>query len=289
LWTGTGVIILPEKENPLTPLLEKILSLAVQAGEAILEISAGGFQIRHKEDSSPVTIADLTANGIITGGLVVAYPEIPILSEEGEILPYSDRRKWKTYFLVDPLDGTREFIRQNGEYTVNIALMEDGLPVAGVVYAPVTGLVWVAQRGQGSYGGKWEKGSLTDVHQIEVSSPPQSGEAWQIGGSRSHRSREYESYIRRFVPRQETIRGSSLKICGVADGSLHIHPRVGPTSEWDTAAAHAVLLEAGGDIVDLITKAPLRYNRKESLINPSYLAAGGNTLSLLAKRDAVEY
>ena len=256
-------------------LIQAITDIAHQAGEAIMQIYQRDFAIYEKSDESPLTEADLAAHNCIVEGLQ-KVSELPILSEESANIPWSERQTWGKYWLVDPLDGTKEFIKKNGEFTVNIALIEDGTPVFGIVYAPVLEHTYVGQLGQGAY--KLEGGERRSI------SPKQktSGESWKIVGSRSHQSPEIQALLDALDGETELVAmGSSLKLCLVAEGAAHLYPRLGPTSEWDTGAAHAVVEAAGGKVT-IIEDAkkvlkkdaqPLRYNQKDSVLNPYFLVS----------------
>ena len=248
-------------------LLEAVCRLAIEAGSIILEIYHQGFDITTKNDRSPVTTADLAAHKIIRDRLSDLTPEFPIMSEEDEYLPYPARSDWTTYWLVDPLDGTREFIKRNGEFTVNIALVHRHEPILGVVHAPVLKRNYYACRGFGAY-----RHSLNDdLQQIKIRRAR--ADCPTILGSRSHAGKSLNRFVSK-VGRCELIRmGSSLKTCLVAEGSADIYPRFSPTSEWDTAAAQCVLEEAGGCVTDFNMNI-LRYNVGESLQNPPFLAMG---------------
>jgi len=250
----------------LVTLIEPVLALARAAGEAIMEIyDRGNVKVSNKADGSPLTEADLAANRILVQGLAQLCPGVPILSEESKLIDWSERRDWQSLWLVDPLDGTKEFVKRNGEFTVNVALIVAGAPVFGVVHAPALAR---------SYWG----GPDLDAHSaapgstptaIQVGADPGVGENLRVVASRSHRSAELEKYLSKLPPHDCVGMGSSLKLCLVADGQAHHYPRIGPTMEWDTAAAHAVVLGAGGSVVDLQGE-PLRYN-KEDLLNPFFL------------------
>jgi len=221
--------------------------------------------VENKTDSSPLTAADKASNLTITTGLSTLTPDIPILSEESAIVPYETRRNWERYWLIDPLDGTREFVKRNGEFTVNIALIENHQAVLGVVFVPATGRCYFSGKGQGAY--KQDVGQV--AKRIKVKST--SGDSFVVAGSRSHGSEQQQNFIAALGDHTEIIAiGSSLKLCLVAEGKVDIYPRFGPTSEWDTAAAHAIVTEAGGTVTDTELR-PLEYNRKESILNPHFL------------------
>lgn len=255
-------------KNP-DALLDNVIALAVEAGHAIMAIYAQDFSVIKKDDLSPLTEADMAAHHIIVAGLEKLTPDLPVLSEESAAIPYATRTTWDRYWLVDPLDGTREFVKRNGEFTVNIALIENHQPVLGVVYVPVTGVCYYARRNQGAY-----------KQEIARTQPPQNihirawnGEQLVVAGSQSHRSNDFDIFLNNVGNCQVISIGSSLKSCLVAEGKVHIYPRLGLTSEWDTAAAQCIVEEAGGQLTDTALR-PLRYNTKESLLNPSFLVFG---------------
>ncbi len=248
-------------------LVEAVVDLARQAARGILEIYETDFGVESKADHSPLTEADLASNRIITRGLARMNPAIPLLSEESAHLPFATRRTWPRYWLVDPLDGTREFVKRNGEFTVNIALVEGHRPALGVVLVPVSGVYYYAARDAGAF--KVEAGGT--ARPIQVRALPL--DCPTVVGSRSHANAQTRAFIERLGEVRIMAMGSSLKMCLVAEGSADIYPRFGPTSEWDTAAAQCIVEQAGGRLTD--TKlAPLEYNTKESLLNPHFLAFG---------------
>lgn len=248
-------------------LLEEISALATKAGERILEVYNTDFDVDTKGDDSPLTQADLAANAVIIETLNTIAPPYPILSEESAQAPFEERRQWSTYWLVDPLDGTREFVKRNGEFTVNIALIEDGRPVLGVVYVPVTGVCYSGASGLGAF--KVDETGVKSTIQVKR----QACGTLTVVGSRSHSNEATEAFVRGLGEVEMISIGSSLKICMVAEGRADVYPRFGPTSEWDTAAAHCVVEQAGGRLTDLDMKT-LRYNSKESLLNPFFLVFG---------------
>ncbi|HYG12859.1 MAG TPA: 3'(2'),5'-bisphosphate nucleotidase CysQ [Methylophilaceae bacterium] len=250
--------------------LPQVIAIARQAGDAIMEVYGGDIKVQRKLDRTPLTEADLAAHRVIEQGLRAMTPQIAVLSEESAVVPYAVRRGWQRYWLVDPLDGTREFIKRNGEFTVNIALIEQGKPVLGVVFAPDQNLLYYACRGNGAY--KAIDDNLTmpiharslDLHRITVA------------GSRSHADERLQGFLRNLSAPELISLGSSLKICLVAEGKADVYPRLGPTSEWDTAAAQCVLEQAEGRLVDR-EGATLEYNSKESLLNPEFFACGATS------------
>lgn len=254
--------------NPVShALLEKVRNIAHLAGDKILEVYDTDFSVDEKSDSSPLTVADLAAHTVISAALIELTPNVPVLSEEGADMPYADRAAWECYWLVDPLDGTREFVKRNGEFTVNIALIELQQPVLGVVFVPVTGVCYSAARGLGAF-----KQGPEDP-QIAINSRAFDPEHITVAGSRSHGNEATRRFIDSLGDADVISIGSSLKFCLVAEGKVDVYPRFGPTSEWDTAAAQCVVEEAGGEVVDLGFQ-PLRYNTKESLLNPHFLVYG---------------
>ncbi len=255
------------KNKTMNQYLNIAIEAAIEAGKEIISVyNSSDFSIEIKSDNSPLTRADKAAHNIISAHL--AKTPFPVLSEEGKDIEYSVRKNWETFWMVDPLDGTKEFIKRNGEFTVNIALIENNLPVAGVVYVPVTGVLYVADK-NGAYkfcdGVKGTKIKLPadDEHHT-----------FRVVGSRSHMSPETEAYIKKIDSKGKPVeivsKGSSLKICMVAEGNADIYPRLGPTMEWDTAAGHAVARFAGKKVTVYPTQEPLTYN-KENLLNPYFI------------------
>jgi len=259
-----------ETSSDLTSLLDSVVRLAHAAGEKILAIYNSDFAIEHKEDRSPLTEADLASHHVIVAGLRGLTPGVPVLSEESSALPYAQRSLWQRYWLVDPLDGTKEFIKRNGEFTVNIALIDGGVPVLGVVHVPVSGVTYLACRGHGSF--KQEAGR--EPHLIRVRKLPDG--PIMVVGSRSHRGDSLNIFLENLGAHEMVGMGSSLKLCLVAEGAADIYPRLGPTSEWDTAAAQCVVEQAGGHVTDTDMQ-PLRYNTKDSLLNPYFLVFGDDS------------
>ncbi len=247
--------------------IEPIVDLARKAGDAILEVYASDFDVQSKDDESPLTQADLAAHGKIIAGLAELTPELPVISEEGGLPPFEKRRQWTTYWLIDPLDGTREFVNRNGEFTVNIALVNEGRPVFGVVHVPVLQKTYVGCEGRGA-----ELRSNDEPPQpIRVAG--NSARPVRVVGSRSHRGSSLDAFIEKLGECELVPMGSSLKFCVVAEGGADVYPRLGPTSEWDTAAAQAVVEQAGGSVVTLDGK-PMKYNQKEDMLNPHFLVIG---------------
>ena len=249
------------------PDIQKINQIAREAGQAILEVYSQEFEVDEKEDQSPLTQADMASHRHITSELQKLTPEIPVLSEESAFVPWEQRSQWLRYWLVDPLDGTREFVKRNGEFTVNIALIEDHRPVLGVVHAPVPGITWYGDR----EGGAWRQKDGEKPEPISVTASAAS--PLRVAGSRSHAGDSLKRFLEKIGDHEIVSMGSSLKLCLVAEGKADIYPRLGPTSEWDTAAAQAVVEAAGGQVTDTEMQ-PLSYNRKESLLNPHFLVFG---------------
>jgi len=247
--------------------LDLVNAIARDAGDAIMEIYAGDFNVELKGDESPLTCADKASHEVIVRGLRDAYPPIPILSEEGKDIPYPERSGWSRFWLVDPLDGTKEFIKRNGEFTVNIALVEDGAVVAGVVYVPAQKTLYFGEKGKGA----WKQEDGREPVRIEVRESDATG-GLTVVMSRSHPSPELAEYLKDVNVAEALPVGSSLKLCVVAEGKADLYPRLGPTMEWDTAAGHAVV-EAGGGTVTQVDGTPLRYN-KENLLNPYFIVKG---------------
>ncbi len=254
-----------------TELRETVIGIAQDAGAAILQVYASGFEVTLKDDDSPVTSADLAANQCIVEGLSRLTPDLPILSEESAQVDWEVRRHWGAYWLVDPLDGTREFLKRNGEFSVNIALIYQGAPVFGVVQAPVTGLVWHAMRGEQAFR---RQGLHDTVLRVRTPATP----PLRVAASRSHRSAATESLLARMGRIETVAQGSSLKFCRIAEGDLDVYPRLGPTSEWDTAAGQCVLHGAGGAVLSARSGKPFRYNRRETLLNGDFIALGDTSL-----------
>jgi 3'(2'), 5'-bisphosphate nucleotidase len=245
-------------------LLEDLVRITAVAGEAILKIYQQDFEVVQKEDRSPLTQADLASHRIIRDSLSALTPEIPLLSEESAEIDFETRSGWSRYWLVDPLDGTKEFVNRNGEFTVNIALINDHEPVLGVVHVPVTGVTYAGIAGTGAT--RRSAGGIPRAIGIRVPC----ADPVVVVGSRSHANPRLLEFLGKIGDYVLVSMGSSLKFCLLAEGKADFYPRLGPTSEWDTAAAHAVVTAAGGKIVTL-DGTPLQYNRKESLLNPEFL------------------
>ena len=252
--------------HPDEKLLNPLLDIARAAGEEIMRIYAGEFTVDMKEDKSPVTDADLAAHRVINTDLQRITSGMPVLSEESAGIPFSERGRWESYWLVDPLDGTKEFINKNGDFTVNIALIQRGVPLLGVVYVPVTGMSYYGCAGVGAFKRDRDgQASPIKVRKLIEGAPV------KVVASRSHRGPLLDGYLEKLGPHETVSRGSSLKFCLVADGTADVYPRLGPTSEWDTGAGHAVVLAAGGQVIGMDGK-PLPYNSKDSLLNPHFIA-----------------
>lgn len=246
-------------------LIETAIEAAIEAGKGIISVyESGDFSIEAKSDDSPLTKADKLAHGIIVRHL--ADTGLPVLSEEGKEIAYSERSKWKYFWMVDPLDGTKEFIKRNGEFTVNIALIHNGKAIAGVVYAPVLSWLYWSIPSHGAYK-KVGNESPTRIH---CNTYDASKEGINVVASRSHMSDETQVFIDQFKQPNLVSMGSSLKILLVADGSADVYPRFAPTMEWDTAAAHGVAMEAGAEIFEADGITPLHYN-KPNLLNPHFI------------------
>ena len=257
------------------PLLAEICAIAAAAGDAILEVYAREFTVQLKDDRSPLTEADQVSNRIIGDRVRALDESVPVLSEESAPPDAATRRAWPRFWLVDPLDGTKEFLKRNGEFTVNIALVDDCRAVLGVVLAPAVGRLYYGALGAGA----WRRDRAGVAKPIHVRSP--AAEPPRVVGSRSHPSSELADYLAALGPHEITEMGSSLKICLVAEGAADVYPRFGPTSEWDTAAAQAILESAGGRMMDRVGR-PLRYNTKDDLLNPHFLAFGDTRRNWLA-------
>jgi 3'(2'), 5'-bisphosphate nucleotidase len=251
--------------------INHIITITQQAGKAILDIyHTEDFSVESKIDNSPLTKADKAANEIIVSELQRLYPEIPVISEENKLLSFAERQHWNKCWLVDPLDGTKEFIKRNGEFTVNIALIENGEPVLGVVYVPISGVTYYGEKHSGAYkieNEKIEKLDNSFAHYTEKQNI-------KVVASRSHLSAETQLFIDDLQKKGKSVEfvsmGSSLKLCLVAEGIADVYPRFAPTMEWDTAAAQAVAEAAGRKVLVHNSDLPLRYN-KENLLNPWFL------------------
>ncbi len=258
----------------LEKLCLECVNIARDAGDAILTIYDEGFNVEEKEDKSPLTDADLASHNLILQRLTTLTPDIPILSEESAKLSFEERSSWETYWLVDPLDGTREFVKRNGEFTVNIALIHQHKSIIGVINVPVLDEDYYAWENGGCYKIK-KKGDTTKISVKKLD-----GKQLTVAGSRSHGSEMMQQYMVKLAAdngdKIKTLSmGSSLKFCLVAEGRADLYPRLGLTSEWDTAAAHCIVIEAGGYITKT-DMSPLEYNTKDSLLNPFFFVFGDN-------------
>ena len=246
------------------PAISALEPIARAAGDAILAIYRQPFAVEYKQDESPLTAADQGAHEVIVQALARLTPDIPVLSEESDAETMQARLGWSRYWLVDPLDGTKEFVSRNGEFTVNIALIDHGRPVWGLVYAPVLDKLWYGGKGVGAW-------RVADgKHEAIQTRPHGDGEAWRVVGSRNHLSQETLDYLAPFGEIELVSMGSSLKFCIIAEGGAELYPRLAPTCEWDTAAAQAVLEGAGGSVTQL-DGTGLAYN-KPNILNPWFVA-----------------
>ena len=246
-------------------LTHAVVTIAEEAAAQILEVYETDFEVQSKADQSPLTRADIASHNLICDSLAELTPEIPVLSEESAQLPYSTRKTWEQYWLIDPLDGTREFIKRNGEFTVNIALVRDNFPILGVIYVPVSHVCYYASKDQGAW--KREAGAAA----VRIRTKTSASDSLVIAGSRSHGNKKQQAFTSKMGAQAKKIAtGSSLKFCLVAEGSADIYARFGPTSEWDSAAGQCIVEEAGGRVTNT-GFARLRYNAGESLINPDFL------------------
>ena len=262
---------------PNNKLLLDICNVSIEAGKEILNFYNNEIEVTHKEDLSPLTKADLASNKIILESLTKLNSNIPILSEES-LVDWSIRKNWKKYWLVDPLDGTKEFIKKNGEFTVNIALIEDNNPILGVVYVPAKSLLYLAEKNKGSFktNTKNKLENFEGIQKIIVSS--QTNRA-RVIGSRSHSNTTFDNWVKEKFPNADIVQaGSSLKFCLIAEGEADIYPRFGPTSECDIAAGHMIVNEAGGKIRTFQNDS-IKYNTKENIINPEFYAIGNIDLN----------
>lgn len=246
--------------------LEEARQIALDAGRRILDVYERDFAVAEKQNGSPLTDADRAAHELIVARLARLDPGLPVLSEESAEVDYDTRAGWRRFWLVDPLDGTREFVNRNGEFTVNIALIESGRPLLGVVYVPLLGICYYACRGQGAFRhNAGEKPRAIKARRYQGDRPI-------VVASRSHAGEHMAEFLLRLGPHDTVHMGSAVKFCLVAEGTADVYPRLGPTSEWDTAAAQCLVEEAGGRVTDRHNR-PLAYN-KPSLLNPWFLASG---------------
>ena len=266
-------------------LIQTAIIAAIEAGKAIIEIYNTGFDIELKEDNSPLTTADKKAHKIISEYLIDTG--IPILSEEGKHLAHEERKQWHQFWLVDPLDGTKEFIKKNGEFTVNIAFIEDGKTVAGVIYVPVTDILYVGLKDEGAF--KLDDtfgfdGSVEQLIKTAVKLPEnKADDEYIVVASRSHLNSETALFLEKIKKSHPNIKivskGSSLKLCLVAEGKADVYPRFAPTMEWDTGAGQCIVEQAGGAVLHLSEKKPLYYNKKD-LSNPDFICVGKHSRHL---------
>jgi len=246
-------------------LLDKVLEIADTASRKVMEIYQTDFEVQTKDDNSPITAADIASHHVIVDGLKALTPDIPILSEESANAPWDERKGWTRFWLVDPIDGTKDFTNRTGEFTVNIALIENGEPVMGVVTAPALEEAYWGIKGQGA----WKREADGSTRKLEVANPPK---AVRAVASKNHMNEETSTFIEQLGDHELVQAGSSLKFCRIAEGQADIYPRLGPTCEWDTGAAHAVLVAAGGKVTQL-DGTPLAYG-KEDVLNPYFVASG---------------
>lgn len=250
---------------------EGVIAIARRASAAILDIYDSDFDVVRKADASPLTAADLAAHHCIVDGLARLTPGIPVLSEESaDTVTAERRRQWPRLWLVDPLDGTREFVKRNGEFTVNIALIDDGVPVFGVIQAPVGGVLWHGAPGAGAF-----RCDADGERAIQVRHPAAS--PLRVAASRSHLDPRTAALMQRIGDVESIGLGSSLKFCRLAEGGMDVYPRFGPTSEWDTAAGQAILEAAGGAVLDSQGRA-FRYNQRDTVLNGDFVALGDTSL-----------
>jgi 3'(2'), 5'-bisphosphate nucleotidase len=266
---GAGVYQMTEPE--LASLLEGTVAIARAAGTRIMRIYEEGFSVQDKQDHSPLTEADMAAHAVIDDGLEELAPQYPVLSEESATIAFAERASWNTYWLVDPLDGTREFVNHTPEFSVNIALIDNHEPILGVVYSPAYDLAYYAARGLGAFK-QHVKEAPKQIHVAAQHRTPMI-----VASSRSHSSAAVQQYLAKLGEHELLIMGSALKSCLIAEGHADIYPRLGLTSEWDTAAAQCIVEEAGGLLTDLQLR-PLRYNTKESLLNPHFFVFGDKSV-----------
>ncbi|MBL8260423.1 MAG: 3'(2'),5'-bisphosphate nucleotidase CysQ [Candidatus Competibacteraceae bacterium] len=256
----------------LSALVEPAQAIAREAGRRILNVYAGAFGVTEKADQSPVTAADMASHDCILRGLAELTPAIPVLSEEAPDAGFSQRSRWEWLWLVDPLDGTREFIKRNDQFSVNIALIHRHEAVFGLVFIPVGGICYYALRGGGAYKRAGADQPPQRIQAARVCPYP----ARIISSLESYRTRRLQAYLSHLGPHRHLGMGGGLKSCLVAEGAADLYPRFGPTGEWDTAAAQVIVEQAGGHITDMQLR-PLRYNARPILINPDFFAFGDAT------------
>ncbi len=249
----------------------KLLNTAIDAGKEIQKVYKKSFHVDIKDDDSPITEADIKSNNLILNRLKSYSPDVPILSEES-LVEWQERKTWNSYWLIDPLDGTKEFIKKNDEFTVNIALIKNNSPIFGIIYAPAKSLLYYALKNNGAYKLITESNIESTKDFIKINLVKDNGNLTKVIGSRTHSNRDFYNWVNNNCNNFELIQiGSSLKFCYLAESKANIYPRLGPTSEWDIAAGHIILEEAGGSIKDL-NENKLLYNTKESVINPNFIA-----------------
>ena len=251
--------------------IDLLISIAQKAGDAIMEVYAREITVETKDDRSPLTEADKKSNAVILAALKEYYPAIPFISEETKLTPFSVRKNWESFWLIDPLDGTKEFIKRNGEFTVNIALIEHSVPVVGIVYVPAQGKTYYGVKGEGSFILENKNSPPAPIHNSDHYS---SKHKVIVVGSRSHLDENTTAFVDELRASGKEVEfsssGSSIKFCLVAEGKADVYPRFAPTMEWDTGAAHAVALYAGKNVLDRTSRRPLVYN-KENLLNPFFI------------------
>ncbi|MGM0826333.1 MAG: 3'(2'),5'-bisphosphate nucleotidase CysQ [Pseudomonadota bacterium] len=240
------------------------------AGREVMAIYQTDFSVETKADNSPLTEADMASHHALIALLEGLTPDVPVLSEESAEVAFATRQSWQRYWLIDPLDGTKEFVNKNGEFTLNVALIENGVPVFGIVYAPVLQATWVGQVGGDVF--KIEQGIYINLQVRELPDPEEA--PWKVVGSRSHGAEAFENFCAGLPKHERVSMGSSIKLCLVAEGKADLYPRLAPTSEWDTAAAQAVVTAAGGEVLNAHTLEPLRCNQQESVLNPHFIVCG---------------
>ncbi|MDW7745656.1 3'(2'),5'-bisphosphate nucleotidase CysQ [Halomonas sp.] len=263
--------------------IERLIAGVEAAGREVMAIYRRGFAVEHKVDESPLTEADMAAHHALLALLEHATPGVPVLSEESGEIPFATRGGWSRYWLVDPLDGTREFIAGNGEFTLNLALVEDGVPVFGIVHAPALpegAVTWWGHVEKGAFrreiageGARPSTGSRDWPIRVRALPNPDC-EPWQVVGSRRNGQAAFEAFCQALPTHATQSIGSSLKFCLVAEGKADLYPRLAPTYEWDTAAAQAIVTAAGGQVLEAETLQPLCCNQTESLLNPGFIACG---------------
>ncbi|WP_148255212.1 3'(2'),5'-bisphosphate nucleotidase CysQ [Aidingimonas lacisalsi] len=241
-----------------------------EAGRKVMSIYRREFEVETKADDSPLTEADMAAHHALVDTLRELTPTVPVLSEESGEISFETRQAWDRYWLIDPLDGTKEFVNKNGEFTLNLALVEQGEPVFGIVHAPVLEATWIGQHGHGAEKLHGEQREAIQVRRL----PEPNTAPWKVVGSRRHGAETFDAFCAGLPEHECLSMGSSLKLCLVAEGEADLYPRLAPTSEWDTAAAQAVVTAAGGQVLDAHTLEPLRCNQQDSVLNPWFIVCG---------------